>query len=72
MTLATVQRPASPATYISAIGRLYRNRSHAHARRGRKPIPSWLSWWALPAWMVPALLFTSLLSYAAWVEWCFR
>lgn len=32
-------------------------------------LPKYLSWWALPAYAVPAIVFVGLLSYAMWMEW---
>lgn len=30
----------------------------------------YLSWWALPSWLVPLIVLTGLFAYSAWVEWC--
>jgi hypothetical protein len=33
-------------------------------------LPRELGWLALPAWMLPELVFAGLFLYALWVEWC--
>jgi hypothetical protein len=35
-------------------------------------MPKHLSFWSLPAWMLPELIFAGMFLYALWVDWCFR
>lgn len=37
-------------------------------RQQPRRMPAQLGWATLPAWMLPALLLTALLSHAAWSE----